>query len=298
MGRWKAVIPIVLALVVALIASFFLYRWTKKRVGPEVAEEKEVKIVKVAVAKVRLPAGTEIKPDAIAFSSFLEESLPAGYFTDPQKLEGRVVLAPIREKELILESRLAPLSVKEGGVAALIEPGKRAVTVKGNTVLGVAGFISPGNRVDIMLKRKDPKTGKETNKIIFENVRVLATGTRLSRTSAKGKKSKVSPTGNFTLEVSPEEAERLVLASKSGGLQFALRNATDNETVLTTGATVAETFAQYHPIVPTDRSKRPEKAARRVGVRRATARAAPARVTPKGLTLEVIKGLERTVDEY
>jgi pilus assembly protein CpaB len=294
MGRWKGVIPIVLALVVALIASFFLYKWTKKKMAPEVAEEKEVKIVKVAVAKVRLPAGTKIKRDAIGFSSFLEASLPPGHFDDVQKLVGRVVLTPMQEKELILESRLAPVSVKVGGVSALIEPGKRAVTVKGNKVLGVAGFIRPGNRVDIMMKRNDPKTGKETNKIIFENVRVLATGTRLT-TPVKGKKGKVAPTGTFTLEVTPEEGERLVLASKSGGLQFALRNATDNETVLTTGATMRETFAQYRPIVPTDRSKQPE-VIKRVG--RAPARAAPARVAPKGFTLEVIKGLNRTIDEY
>jgi pilus assembly protein CpaB len=287
-----------LALVVALVASFFLYKWTKKKVTTEVAEEKEVKILKVAVAKVRLPAGTKIKRDAIGMSSFLETSLPSGYHTDLQKLEGRVVLTPMQENELILESRLAPVSVKVGGVSALIEPGKRAVTVKGGNVLGVAGFVLPGNHVDIMMKTVDPKTGEQTNKIIFENMRVLATGTRLSvAQQGKGKKGRASPTGTYTFEVTPEEAERLVLAAKSGPLQFALRNPADNETVLTTGATMRETYAQYRPVVSTDRSKQPE-VKRRVGVGRAPVRAAPAKVTHRRFTLEVIRGLDRTVEQY
>jgi len=287
MGRWKAVIPIVLALVVAVAASYILYKWTKKRVGPEVAEEEEFKIVKVAVAKVEIPEGTRLNPDVIAFASFLQESRPPGSFSDPKKVAGRVVLTPLRPKELILESKLAPKSVKVGGVAALVKPGKRAVTVKGGKILGVAGFIRPGNRVDIMLKTKE--SGK--NQIVFENVRVLATGSQLGR-SQQGKPQAVD---TFTLEVTPEEGERLALASTQGTLQFALRNITDNATVLTTGATMQETLAQYRPIVPTDRTEKPE-VIRTVGVGRAPVRAAPA--PGKGFRLEVIKGLNRTVEKY
>ena len=92
----------------------------------------------------------------------------------------------------------------------------------------------------------------------------------------------------YTLEVTPEEAERLVLAEAKGGLRFALRNVTDTETVLTTGATLRETLAYYRPIEPTDRSKaEPVPRARR-------ARALP----KKGYTIEVIKGLKRTIDEF
>lgn len=290
MGRWKAVIPIVLALVVALTASYILYKWTKKRVGPEVAAERDVKIVKVAVAKVAIPEGTRLSRDVIGLASFLADTLPSGYFSDPKKLVGRVVVTPLKAKELILDARLAPKSVKVGGVAALVKPGKRAVTVKGGKILGVAGFIRPGNRVDIMLRTKEPGT----NQIVFENVRVLATGSQLGR-SEKGKPQAVD---TFTLEVTPEEGERLALAAAQGSLQFALRNVLDNETVLTTGATLQETLAQYRPIVPTDRSKQPEVIGR-AGVGRAPARAAPAPVVSrKGLQLEVIKGLNRTVKQY
>jgi pilus assembly protein CpaB len=287
MGRWKAVIPIVLALLVALTASFILYRWTKKRVTPEEADKEDMTIRKVAVAKVAIPAGTRLNRDVISFASFLQETLPPGSFSDPKKVAGRVVLTPLRPKELILESKLAPKSVKVGGVAALVKPGKRAVTVKGGKVLGVAGFIRPGNRVDIMLRTK----GSGKNQIVFENVRVLATGAQLGR-SEKGKAQAVD---TFTLEVTPEEGERLALASTQGTLQFALRNITDNATVLTTGANMQETLAQYRPIVPTDRTERPE-VRRRVGVGRAPARAPV--VSRKGLRLEVIKGLNRTVKHY
>ncbi len=287
MGRWKAVIPIVLALLVALTASFILYRWTKKRVTPEEAEKKDIQIRKVAVAKVAIPAGTRLNADIIAFASFLQETLPPGSFSDPKKVAGRVVITELRPKELILESKLAPTSVKQGGVAALVQPGKRAVTVKGGKVLGVAGFIRPGNRVDIMLKTKE--SGR--NQIVFENVRVLATGAQLGRSE----KGKPQASDTFTLEVTPEEGERLALASSQGTLQFALRNVTDNATVLTTGANMQETLAQYRPIVPTDRTKIPE-VTRRVGTGTAPVRAAPA--PGKGLRLEVIKGLNRDVQQY
>ena len=292
MGRWKAVIPIVLALIVALAASYILYKWTKKRVGPEVAEEKEVKIVKVAVAKVAIPEGTRLSQDAIGLASFLADTLPPGSYGDPKQLVGRVVVQSLREKELILESRLAPKSVRMGGVAALVKPGKRAVTVKGGKILGVAGFIRPGNHVDIMLRQKE--SGK--NQIVFENVRVLATGSQLGR-SEKGKPQAVD---TFTLEVTPEEGERLTLAAAQGSLQFALRNELDDETILTTGATMQETLAHYRPIVPTDRSKPPEGVKTvSVGTRRGPVRAAPAAaVYRKGLRLEVIKGLNRTVKQY
>jgi pilus assembly protein CpaB len=285
MGRWKGVIPIVLALLVALAASVFLYKWTKRRVSPEVTVKEGVTTRKVAVAKVELPAGTRLSKDVIAFASFLEESLPPGCFYDVQKLEGRVVLTPLGEKELILESRLAPVSVRVGGAAVLVKPGKRAITVKGGKVLGVAGLIRPGNHVDILMLTQDPKTGQQINKTVFENVRVLATGTQLG----KGEAGKPASSDTFTLEVTPDEGERLTLASSQGTLQFALRNVTDDQTVLTTGATLAETLAHYRPIVPTDRSKKPEK--RWVG------RAAPIPTT-RGQTVEIIKGLQRTVKQY
>jgi pilus assembly protein CpaB len=281
MGRWRAIIPIVLALVVALTASVFLYKWMKQQTAPKKMAREKVETVKAAVAKVYLPAGTKLKKDTLQSARFLKESLPAGYFSDINKLSGRVVIAPVKPKELVLESRLAPISVKTGGVAAIVAPGKRAMSIKGGSVLGVSGFIRPGNRVDILMMTK----GK--SKIVFENIRVLATGKALG----KDPKKKTSPASAYTFEVTPEEAERLALVTQGKGkIRLALRNVMDTETVLTTGANLKETLAYYRPIVPTDRYK-PKP------LRRAAGPARPA-VGRSGYSVEIIKGLERTIKEY
>ena len=115
-GKWRAVVPIVLALIVAVVASYFIYKYVKKQVAPkEVAKMEEVKIRQAAIAMVELPAGTQLKPDMIKTVSFLEETLPPGSFSSSDKLIGRVVITPTKSKELILESKLAPVDVTRGG---------------------------------------------------------------------------------------------------------------------------------------------------------------------------------------
>jgi pilus assembly protein CpaB len=202
---------------------------------------------------------------------------------------GRVVISPLKRQELILESRLAPSDVKTGGMAAVLKPGKRAVSIAGNKVLGVSGFINPGDRVDVLLTSADPKTKTNVNKTVFENVLVLATGTQLSR-NAEGKPS---PVDSYTLDVTPEQAEKLVLASSQGKINFSLRSILDRETVLTTGATPPEILAAYRPVDPSERVKSKEvlKEGRSTGVQGAG-------VARKGFTLEVIKGLNRQTQKF
>jgi pilus assembly protein CpaB len=290
MDRWRAVVPIVLALVVAVVASVLIYKWMKKQTAPkEVAKIEEVRLKEAATAEVNLPVGTQLKAEMIKSVSFLEDSLPPGSFSDPNEQVGRVVIAPLERQELILESRLAPSDVKTGGMAAILKPGKRAVSIAGNKVLGVSGLINPGDRVDILLTSNDPKTKTTVNKTVFENVLILATGTQLSR-NAEGKPS---PVDSYTLEVTPEQAEKLVLASSQGKIHFALRIILDRETVLTTGATHPEILASYRPVDPSKRvkSKKVLKEGRSTGVERAG-------VARKGFTLEVIKGLDRQTRKF
>ena len=90
-------------------------------------------------------------------------------------MEGRVLIVSLKQNEPILETKLAPTSVSTGGVSAVVTPGKRAISVKGDKVLGISGFIKPGNRVDVLVTLKHGKK-KETTKIVLENVLVLATG--------------------------------------------------------------------------------------------------------------------------
>jgi len=289
MERWRAVVPIVLALVIAVAASVLIYKWMKKQTAPKKVAEK-AETVQVAVAEVEIPAGTKLKSEMMKTVYFLEDSLPQGYFSAPEKAAGRIVVTPIRRTELILESRLAPKDVKRGGMAAILKPGKRAVSVAGNKVLGLSGLINPGDRVDILLTPSDPKTQTKLNKTVFENVLVLATGTQLSR-NAEGKPS---PVDNYTLEVTPEQGERLGLAASQGKIHFALRSVLDKETVLTTGATQPEILASYRPVEPTKRAK--SKLAIKEGGRHTRVRRGIS--AGKGFTLEVIKGLNRSVQNF
>jgi len=281
MGRWRAVVPIVLALVVAVVASFLLYKWMKKQTAPK--KVAEVKTVQVVVAEVDLHPGMKLKSEMMKTVSYLEESLPMGHFIAPEKAAGRVVITPMKRQELILESRLAPATVKKGGMAAIITPGKRAVSIAGNKVLGSSGLINPGDHVDILL------TADGKNKTVFENVLVLATGPQLRRNS----EGKPSPVNVYTLEVTPEQGEKIILAANSGKIHFALRSVVDTETVLTTGATKKEILAGYRPVDPSERvkSKKAVREGRPTGVRRA----GPAQ---KGFTLEVIKGLNRQIKKF
>jgi pilus assembly protein CpaB len=272
MGRWKAFIPIILALIVAAGGSTFLYKWLKvKNMTGDDVTQIEAKAVNVAVAAVDLSWGTKIQKEMLKTVPFLRESLPSGYKSDPAQLVGRVVISPLKEREPVLESRLAPVSVTVGGVSAVIKTGMRALAVKGDKVIGISGFIQPGNRVDVLVTLKDPKTKNEITKMVLSNVLVLATGTEVQEKTD----GKPSPVDVYTLEVDPEQGEKLALAAAEGKLQFALRNATDTETVLTKGATITETLASLRGVDP--EAKTPTK------VREWAPR-------KRSLTVETIKG--------
>jgi len=151
-------------------------------------------------------------------------------------------------------------------------------------VLGSSGLINPGDRVDILL------TAGDKNKTVFENVLVLATGPQLRRNP----EGKPSPVNVYTLEVTPEQGEKIILAANSGKIHFALRSVLDTDTVLTTGATHKEILAAYRPVDPSERVK--SKEVLKEGVTpRGAGRAAPAQ---KGFTLEVIKGLNRQIKTF
>ncbi|MEJ2070991.1 MAG: Flp pilus assembly protein CpaB [Syntrophobacterales bacterium] len=242
MGKYKAVVPIILALVIAAAGSLFLYQWLQHQGGPkEVVVKKQAEAVPVAVAAADLPWGTKLKKEMIKTLPFLKESLPSGYVSKPEKLEGRIIIAQLKKNEPITESRLAPDSITSGGVSAVLQPGKRAVAVKGDKVIGISGFIKPGNRVDVLVTMTDPRNKQEVTKIVLENVQVLATGTQIQENN----EGKPSPVDVYTLEVTPDEAEKLGLAATHGKLQFALRNITDDKTVLTRGATVSHALASF-----------------------------------------------------
>lgn len=251
MARLRAIIPILLALMAAAGGSLLLYSWVQRQTAPkEVIKVVESDAVPVAVATVDLAWGTQLRPEMVKTVPFLKESLPPDYFSDAAALEGRVLVTSLKQNEPVTEARLAPESVTAGGVSAVLSPGKRALAVKGDKVIGISGFIHPGDRVDVLVSVTDPETKKDVTKLVLQNIPVLATGTEIQK---NGKET--SPIDVYTLEMTPEEGEKLALAATLGKLQFALRNITDSETVLTRGATIPETLASFRSRVPTKSEK-------------------------------------------
>ena len=158
----------------------------------------------------------------------------------------------MKRNEPILESRLAPVDIEHGGVAAVMDPDKRAMAVKVNEVVALPGFVKPGDRVDVMATMTDPKTGQIT-KTVLENMHVLATGTQMER-AAKGEKPR--PVKIITFEVTLEEAEMLAMASNGAQLRLALRSPLNAETKKTRGATVDDLKASFK-LAPPKRKRKP-----------------------------------------
>jgi pilus assembly protein CpaB len=180
----------------------------------------------------------------LQLQEFPTGSVPEGHFTDGDSANDRVLLVDIKRNEMLLESKLAPIGTTSGGVAAVTDINKRAMSVKVDDVIGVAGFIKPGDRVDVMVT-VEPMPGKPehaVSKTILENVKVLAAGTQMER---KGKDEEPKQVQVITVEVDAEEAEKLALASTQGRLRLALRNPLNSERVLTKGANLGALLSSF-----------------------------------------------------
>lgn len=223
-------VAILLALLVSVLAYNRLQKKTKAQPAP-------IETQPVAIAAGDLSWGTALTAEMIKMAPYLKKSLPPGTtFSSPSALEGRVLIYPVKANEPIFESRLAPTTVKEGGVAAIITPKKRALAVKVDREIGVAGFIHPGNRIDVLvtISQNEERSSFITKKVL-ENILVLATGPHFETT---GKQEKPVMVEVVSLEVTPEEAEKLAFALTQGKIQLTLRNSIDNEHVFTRGVTI------------------------------------------------------------
>jgi len=181
---------------------------------------------RVAVAKVAIPLGTKIIPEQIMVVQFPPESTPDGAFDSVEKLAGRVAVMNIAPREPITEARLAPEGTA-GGLSAVIPEGYRAMTVKVDDVVGISGFVMPGTLVDVVVVI-DPaeKAGMQDpiSKIVLQNIKVLANGQNIDKPADQREANSVKA---VTLLVTPEQAEKLALASSEGKLQLVMRNSID-----------------------------------------------------------------------
>jgi pilus assembly protein CpaB len=277
-----------IAAIAGLAAVFLAARWMQNQGGEK---------GRIAVANADIELGGRISPEMIRLADWPDGSVPSGAFIDSAALEGRVVLVSIQRGEPVTEGRLAPVGTK-GGLSAVVPQGKRAMTVRVNDVVGVAGFALPGTYVDVMVNTQDE--GGQRNdrdhsisKIVLERILVLAVAQEADRDSTKPK-----VVNAVTLELTPKDAELLDLARSVGTLSLVLRNQTDPKATTDNGngATKAELLGSVRPVVEAPRPVAPASAP----ARRPTPRAAPALVAvapaaPRNC-VEVIRGLSKVTE--
>jgi pilus assembly protein CpaB len=186
----------------------------------------------VVVAATDLVLGTAVEKDHLKVASFPAGQAPEGSFAKPEDIVGRGLIVSVVKNEVILPAKLA--SKEAGaGLPPVIPEGMRAVSVRVNEVIGVAGYVLPGNRVDIVATQSPTAQQQDMiSKVVLANVEVVTAGTRLEQNPEDGKPVQVTV---VTLLVTPEQSERLALASTEGKIQLALRNPLDQGAPATPG---------------------------------------------------------------
>jgi pilus assembly protein CpaB len=234
----------------------------------------------VVLASADLSLGDSITAEQLRVAKFPKGEAPEGAFANPSDVVGRAVISAIVRNEPILPGKLAPKEAGQG-LPPSIPPGLRAVSVRVNEVIGVAGYVLPGAHVDVLATASPTQQVQDTTtKVVLTNVPVLTAGTRLEQDQKDGKPIQVSV---VTLLVSPEQAERLTLASTEGKVQLALRNPLDKGTPDTRGIKPAALLSSRTLAAPSPKAMRAAAAA--------TTQAAAAPPPPP--TVEVIRGDKR-----
>jgi pilus assembly protein CpaB len=228
MARMRVFLVLALAVGAGGVFALATYNYVQKIPAKTVS----IPTKSVMVAASDLDIGAEIGPDDVRTIEWPANAVPAQAFTDPKEVVGRGLVVPMIQNEPFLPMKLA---AKDGGtgLTPAIPPGLRAVSVRVNEVIGVAGYVLPGTHVDVVAT-VSPGTsqGDMTTKVILTNVEVLAAGTKIDRLTDK---DKPVPVTVVTMLVDPEQAERLTLASTEGKIQLALRNPLDQMTPPTKG---------------------------------------------------------------
>jgi pilus assembly protein CpaB len=262
----------------------------------------------VVVAKVDIPIGTRLIPEQLAVAQFPANVTPEGAIPSiDESLIGRVVTVSLSPRDPVTEAKLAPVGAA-GGLSSMIPEGYRAMTVAVNEVVGVSGFIMPGTLVDIVVVITPPKgSGNDEmiSKIVLQNIKVLASGQNIDK--PKNDREVERSIRAVTLQVTPEQAEKLALASSEGKLQLVMRNSVDQADEQTAGAnkrtllTGERAMIAAEPGAASAPKPAPSSAIRRTAPRPVRDPNATAKVytpaPPPRPSVEVIKGAKKeTVD--
>ena len=219
MNRSRLLLIGVVALALGAFVSFAVYRNLQSRAGGNNAPG-----VDVVIATADISVGAKIEDKDVKVVRFPSGDLPPSCFHQKSSVVGRGVVLPIAKGEFVLPLKLAGENAGFG-LPSLIPPGMRAVSVRVNEVVSVAGFVLPGTRVDVLLTGNPSGASEQQTTTVLENVAVIATGQRLERNSAGD--PQMTPV--ITLLVSPDDAQKLTLASTQGRIQLALRNPLDTK---------------------------------------------------------------------
>jgi len=259
----------VLAGLIAAVATYLLHQYITSKTSVEVR-----RLSQVVIAEVDIAAGAPLTDRMVKVSQWPEEIIPSSAIRDPKQAIGRVVQVPLTKGEPLLVLKLAPEGTA-AGLGGLLDRNKLAVTVRTDDVSGVAGFINPGNRVDVLVQMPTPGTANEHfSKIILQNIKVLSKGQSMEQTVD----NKPQVVTTVTLELRPDQAEVLNLASGQGKIRLALRNKINQDEFATTGVTTAQ-LSRMPALVDTSPPK--TKETREIDKK-----------------LEVIRGLQRKQENY
>ena len=228
------------ALLVALGATYGVYR-----VLEQAKEAAHVATQPVVVAAQDIQEGERFERLSIAVAQWPAPAAPADAYAVPDSVVGRVARVAVFKGEPIVPGRLAPAGTGPG-LEVKITSGKRAMAVKINDVVGLAGLIQPNSRVDVLVTLKEEGSqDRQRAKLFMDNVRVLSVGTQVER----GEDGKAINATTAALEVSPDEAERLAVAMNQGTIQLVLRGYGDPDSVRTPGANSNDVLTQLHTLV-------------------------------------------------
>jgi len=264
----------------------------------------------VVMAKVAIPVGSRIIAEQLTVAQFPADVTPEGAIGKiDENLVGRVVVTAISPREPITEAKLAPVG-SLGGLSSVIPEGYRAMTVKVDDVVGVSGFIMPGALVDIVVVIQPPKgTANEEmiSKIVLQNIKVLASGQNIDK--PKNDREVERSIKAVTLQVTPEQAEKLALASSEGKLQLVMRNSVDQADEQTSGANkrsllngeratlVPDPGINGTTSAPKAAPSSPRRAPRPVAKQAAEPKSATPPPAPRP-TIEVIKGSKKEIQDF
>lgn len=277
----RTVVVVLIALIMAGVATWAVYQSVQKLPVREV----QVASQPIVVAAKALTVGAIVTAADLKVAEWPTKSLVAGGFAKPDEVVGRGLLTAMAENEPVTEQKLAPRAAG-GGLPPIIPLGMRAISVKVNEVIGVAGFVVPGTHVDVVAtvgSQKDTKT-----RTVVSNLEVLAAGTRIDQQEAKD--GKPIPTTVVTLLATPEDAERVTLASSDGKILLVLRNPLDIAPTKTAGIQL-DALMESRSDPPIEKTVK----GRRMVV--AAPPPPPPPPPPAPYTVETIRGAKRTTEE-